>query len=430
MTGVSPGVEAVTTIRKIRRRILPFLFLLYVVAYIDRANVAFVSAAMRADLGFDEAVFGFGTGIFFLGYFLLEIPGALIVERWSARKWLARILVTWGLCTMLIATVQTPAQFFGARFLLGIAEAGFFPGVIVYLTHWFPAEDRARALAGFAIAAPIALTIAAPLSALILQIDALGLANWRWVFLLEGVPAVILGIVTLFCLIDRPDQASWLTPQEKKWLSGKLAAGEPHALNRQVWWRALLTRDIMLLTMAAFFANIAGYGFLLWLPNTLQKTLSIAPLHANLLSALPFAAAVIASLRMGRSSDVRGDRKGHACAAFIAGAACLGLIAIPGQPAILSMVWIVLTGAAIYSWIPPFWALPGTLLGRDAAAASVGFINSIGNLGGFVGPFLIGALLAKGWSAAASTAVLAFAYAIAAGLTWAVREPPASRPRS
>ena len=145
MTGVSPGVEAATTIRKIRRRILPFLFLLYVVAYIDRANVAFVSAAMRADLGFDEAVFGFGTGIFFLGYFLLEIPGALIVERWSARKWLARILVTWGLCTMLIAAVQTPTQFFGARFLLGIAEAGFFPGVIVYLTHWFPAEDRARA---------------------------------------------------------------------------------------------------------------------------------------------------------------------------------------------------------------------------------------------------------------------------------------------
>jgi MFS transporter, ACS family, tartrate transporter len=423
--GLETGV-AVSARRKTQRRILPFLFLLYVVAYLDRANVAFVSALMRAELGFDEAVFGLGTGIFFIGYFVLEIPGALIVERWSARKWLARILITWGLCTMLIAGVKTPLQFYSARFLLGVAEAGFLPGVIVYLTHWFPAEERARALSRFAIAAPAALTLGAPLSALILQIHALGISGWRWVFLLEGVPAIVLGVATLIYLTDYPREARWLTEPERQWLTGRLAVSAEGAAP-VAWWRALWTANIARLTLAAFFANIAGYGFLLWLPNTLQKTLRIAPTYANLISALPFAAAIFMSLLAGKSSDVRNERKGHACLAFLAGALFLTLIAIPNQPPLLVLLWIVLTGASIYSWIPPFWVLPTILLGKDAAAASVGFINSIGNLGGFVGPYFIGSLLSRGWTPARSTSLLAMAYVASAVLTWSVRLGSASK---
>ncbi|HVX67781.1 MAG TPA: MFS transporter, partial [Bryobacteraceae bacterium] len=310
--------------RKIARRVLPFIFLLYIVAYLDRANVAYAGLPMRAALGFSEAVFGFGAGVFFIGYFLLEIPGALIVERWSARRWLARILVTWGICTCLVGLVRTPLKFYGARFLLGAAEAGFFPGIIVYLTHWFRAGDRARAMAGFVIAAPVALAFGAPLAALILRMNALGLPGWRWVFILEGIPAVVLGVMTLYYLTDHPRHARWLTPGEREWIAGALAAESRNkaGAGSLAWWRALREPNVLLLTAAHFFACMAGYGFVLWLPNTLSKVLGFGPVAAALLSGLPFAAAIAAALLTGRSADRRGTPRRHAAAAMLCAAAC------------------------------------------------------------------------------------------------------------
>src|SRR5262249_18913947 len=208
-----------TARRKVALRILPFVFVLYIVNYLDRANIAFAKLSMSEELGFSEEVFGTGAGIFFFGYLALEIPGALIVERWSARRWFARILISWGLCTALVGAVQSATQFYGARFLLGLAEAGFFPGIIVYLTHWFAPRDRARAMAGLILAIPIAMGLGSPISGFLLNLHWLQVEGWRWVFILEGVPAVVLGFVTLFYLTDRPREAHWLEPEEREWIT-------------------------------------------------------------------------------------------------------------------------------------------------------------------------------------------------------------------
>lgn len=417
---MAPAPEVPARARqKIARRILPFVFVLYIIAYLDRANVAFANVPMRADLGFSEEVFGFGGGIFFLGYFLLEIPGALIVERWSARRWMARILVTWGLCTVLVSAVRTPAQFYGARFLLGAAEAGFFPGIIVYLTHWFSAADRTRAMAGFMIAAPVSLALGAPLSAIILKLTLFGLPGWRWMLILEGIPAVVFGVIALFYMTDHPHQAKWLRQDEREWISGALEAEKLHK-RRAIgfpWWQALRQRNVLLLTAAHFFANLAGYGFVLWLPNTLQKILSLSNTASTLLSALPFLAAVTASLFTARSSDRTGERKRHACTAFLCAASFLALAAIPNQPLVTSLIWLTLTGAAAYAWIAPFWVLPTIHLGESAAAASIGMINSVGNLGGFVGPWVVGYLLARRLPYGMTMMALSLAYVASATLT-------------
>ncbi len=313
--------------RKVARRILPFIFVLYIIAYLDRANVAFASVAMRADLGFSEAVFGLGAGVFFAGYVLLEIPGALIVERWSARRWIARILITWGTCTVVVGFVHTAHQFYAARFLLGMAEAGFFPGVIVYLTHWFCVQDRARALAALALAAPASLVAGAPLSAVMLRLHAFGMPGWRWMFILQGLPAIVFGVVTLYYMTDRPHQAGWLRPAEREWLTAALARerdAKPPAL-RARWTQGLRDRNVLRLTAAHFCANLAGYGFILWLPNTLQNGLRLPPLLATTAAALPFAAAMVAMVIVARSSDRTGERRIHAAAAFVCAALFLAL---------------------------------------------------------------------------------------------------------
>ena len=237
---------------KVARRILPYFFLLFIVAYLDRANVAFAKLSMAPDLGFSEAVYGLGAGIFFLGYFLLEIPGALIVERWSARLWISRILITWGLCTILVSFVKTASGFYAARFLLGLAEAGFFPGVIIYLTHWFPAQDRARALAGLILAVPISFVIGAPLSAWCLSLHWFGLQGWRWLFILQGLPAIVLGLITPFYLTDHPHQALWLAPDERAWLTDLLERErqQARAAGRVRVWDGLKRPHVFVLAVA------------------------------------------------------------------------------------------------------------------------------------------------------------------------------------
>jgi MFS transporter, ACS family, tartrate transporter len=424
MTSAPGAIDiAFQTRRKIAWHLLPFVFLLYIIAYLDRANVAFAKLSMSADLGFSEAVFGFGAGIFFLGYFLLEIPGALIVEHWSARRWIARILVSWGVFTILVGFVRSRNQFYAARFLLGAAEAGFFPGIIVYLTHWFSAQDRARAMAGFLMAAPLSLAIGAPLSALILNLNWWGLAGWRWVFILEGVPAVLFGLLTFVYLTDHPAQASWLDTEEKAWIEVRLFSEKQEIQKtRQLSvWQALRQRNVFCLALAVFFANIGGYGFILWLPSLVNKASGFSASVSTLLSTLPFALAVLCVWCVGRSSDRSRERRWHAGVPLLFAALFFFLATRPGLPFSQVMLWLSLTGASAFAWIPSFWVLPTLIAEGSAAAVAIGLINSIGNLGGFVGPSLVGYLLTTHHSYSAVTGLLSICYCIAAALTLAVR---------
>jgi ACS family tartrate transporter-like MFS transporter len=407
--------------RKSAQRLLPFLFLLYIVAYLDRANVAFARLPMAAELHFSEAVYGFGAGIFFIGYLLLEIPGALIVEHWSARRWIARILVSWGICTALVGCVQTAPQFYGARFLLGAAEAGFFPGVVVYLTHWFSERDRARAMAGFLVAGPAALALGGPLSALILRVEWLHISSWRWLFILQSVPAVLLGFVCLFYLTDRPQDAKWLAPDERDELRRQIDREAVSRADTTPWWRAIWRPSVLLLSTAFWFANVAGYGFIFWLPGVLKEIIRMNAGPADALSALPFGLAMLSTWLTGRSSDRTGERKAHAAVPMVAAAMFFALTAIPGQSRVLLLVWLSLTGASVFAWNPAFWVLPTLASARSSRAASIGFINSSGNLGGFFGPAITGLLISRMHSNLAIVLLVSLSYLTSAVLIVAVR---------
>lgn len=406
------------TVRKVSRRVLPFFFLLYVISYLDRANVSFAKISMSADLGFSEAVYGFGAGVFFVGYFLLEIPGALIVERWSARLWLSRILITWGLCTIWVGFVHTPTQFYVARFCLGLAEAGFFPGVLVYLARWFPKQDRARAMSKFILAVPISLVIGAPLSALLLSLHWLGLPGWTWVFVLQGVPAIICGIVTPFCLPDHPRDARWLHPAERAWLESTLLEEKEwkRSQNNVTVGQAFRDRKTWLLSAALLFAIFGSYGFILWLPATIHNASGFSQIASTLLSALPFAGAAVCLIWMGRSSDRTGRRKLHTAIPLFAAGIFFACVTIPHQPFPLQMFWLFLSGSMLWAWTPSFWVLPTLSLGESAAAAALGLINSIGNLGGFFGPTLVGYLLSNQRSHAFTTGILCLAFGLSGTL--------------
>jgi len=412
------------TRRKIFRRIIPFLFVLYIIAYLDRANVAFAKLPMSADLGFSEAVFGLGAGIFYAGYILLEIPGALIVERWSARIWLARIMITWGLCTVWVGFVHTANQFYLARSLLGIAEGGFFPGVVVYLTHWFAKEDRAKAMAGFTMAAPASLVIGAPISALILQVDWFNLAGWRWMFILEGLPAVVFGVIIIFFLTDHPRQAKWLEPDEQEWIASRLD-DEKQTLRRVghhlTVMQSLRQRNILLLALACAFANLSMFAYLLWLPTTIRNASGLSVTLSTICSALPFALAMFTIPMAARSSDRTGRRKIHTIIPLILAAFFFVLSAIPGLPFPLVLTLLCLTGAAAFSWGVSFWVIPSLILSESAAAASVGFINMINSVGSFLGPSIVGYLLTKGYSHRDVVFFLASCFLVSAALVAAVR---------
>ena len=405
-------VEVGALRRKVAWRVLPLVFLLYIVAYLDRANVSFAKLAMAAELKFSEEVFGLGFGIFFLGYLTLEIPGALLVERWSARKWFARILISWGFVSALTAFVRTPVQFYVARFLLGVAEAGFFPGIIVYLTHWFSGGDRARALSGLVMAVPFSLALGAPVSSLLLRVNWLDLAGWQWLFLLEGLPAVILGVATLFMLTDRPREALWLTPRQRDWLEELLHA-EAQAKKRAgdtTVWQALRLPNVWLLALGIFAANTGGYAFVFWLPTAVQG-MSAGPIsNALWWSGLVYACGLVSVFLSGRSSDRTGDRKWHCAAGLGFAAVFLAGSTIPGQPVWLVMVWLCLTGFAGYFWPSPFWVLPTQTLTASTAAVSIGFINTLANLAGYFGNHYVGWLKTNGFGERTCLLVLAACY--------------------
>jgi MFS transporter, ACS family, tartrate transporter len=421
LSSTSPAGERVH--RKIFRRLIPFLFILYIIAYLDRANVAFAKLSMSADLGFSEAVFGLGAGIFYAGYILLEIPGALIVERWSARIWMSRIMITWGLCTVWVGLVHTANQFYLSRCLLGIAEGGFFPGIVVYLSHWFAKHDRARAMAGFTMAAPAALVVGAPISAAILKFNGLGLAGWRWVFILEGLPAVVFGIIILFFLTDHPRQAQWLEPDEREWISSRLdeekqtSVGSGHL----TVWQGLRQPNVLFLASACAFANLSMFAYLLWLPATIQNASGLSVTLSTVCSAFPFALAMIVIPVVGRSSDRTGKRKLHTIVPLVLAASFFFLSATPGLPFSLVLLLLCLTGAAAFSWGVSFWVIPSLILSESAAAASVGLINMVNSIGSFLGPTVVGYLLSRNFTHREVVTLLSSCFMISAGLVAAVR---------
>jgi ACS family tartrate transporter-like MFS transporter len=377
-------------------RIVPLVFVLYLVSYLDRANVAFVENEMRDGLGFSPGVFGTGVGLFYVGYLLLEIPGALIVEHWSARKWFARILLTWGLCSMSLALVRSPWQFYLARFLLGLAEAGFFPGIIVYFTHWFPRADRARALAGLILGVPLSQAVGAWVTEQILQVTWFDLAGWQWVFLIEGFPALLLGVAVLFLLTDRPRQASWLNPAEADWLEDTLAAEHRAAATAGITLGQVLRQPVVwLLALGILATNTGGYALSFWIKDAFRALLDEtggpdAAKESLWWIGLYYIAGTAGIWVAGQSSDRSGERKWHCAAGQVLTACCLAAGLVPGQPWGGVFFWLCLTGFFAYFWPPPFWVLPTQVLSASAAAVAIGFINICANVAGIIGPPAVG----------------------------------------
>jgi MFS transporter, ACS family, tartrate transporter len=412
---------AVVTLRKVTWRLIPFLFVLYVIAWLDRVNVGFAGLQMNADLGFSSTVFGLGSGIFFLGYCLFEIPSNIILERVGARLWISRIMVTWGLISAALMFVRTPAAFYLLRFLLGVAEAGFFPGVIYYLSLWYPAAHRARAIAAFMSAVPVSGLIGGPLSGALLELDGLhGLAGWQWLFLLEGLPAVILGTSVLFYLKDRPETTQWLTPAERDWLVETLAA-ERKACVLRPNIRVALT-DLTVWKLGFIFLLVAAgfYGYSFWAPLVIKSLTGLSNFKVGLVLGAISAVTIVGMLLNGYHSDRTGERAIHtAVPLFVMGVGLIGS-ALLHQPAlaIIALALVPLGHCASYG---PFWSTPTQFLTGQAAAAGIALVTVIANVGSFAGPTLIGVLKERTGSHSAAFLLLGGLAVVAALLALRTR---------
>ncbi|MGH9840925.1 MAG: MFS transporter [Blastocatellia bacterium] len=432
--------------RRITWRLMPFLLLLYFLAYIDRTNVGVAALDMKKSLGegglgFDDAIIGIGAGIFFIGYFLLEIPGTLIVEKWSARKWIARIMISWGIVASLMGLIGTPylsflcvvdwcaifrpvttvlgwltsligvnppemrncscevRQFYILRFILGIAEAGFFPGIIVYLSHWFRYQDRAKAKSQFMIGLPIATIIGLPLSQWIMnKVQWNGLAGWRWVYIIEGIPSVILGVVTLFFLTDWPRDAKWLPDDEKQWITEELdrERREKQAAGTMSMWReiwlALRKKETILLTAIYICIVIGYYGLTFFIPSITARMQGRSTAEQTLIAMLPYICGLVAMLWTAKHSDQTGERRWHTVLPLLLGAAAIALTILSGDNLALVVVFLCLVGIGVHAYLPVFWTWPTAFMTSAMAATAIGLINSVGNLGGYFGPQVVGQL--------------------------------------
>lgn len=380
------------TLHKVSWRIVPFIMLLYFVAYLDRVNIGFAALTMNADIGLSSAAFGLGAGVFFLGYFLFEVPSNLILHRVGARRWIARIMFSWGLVSMAMALVRDERTFYLLRFLLGAAEAGFFPGIILYLSYWFPARERAGITALFMAAVPISTALGSPLSGALLELDGLnGLKGWQWMFLIEGIPALVLAFAVLKYLTDKPTEAGWLLPQEREWLMdemGQESAKAPSDHSMGAALAALRNPRVLALGLIYFGTSAGLYTLGIWSPQIIAQFGS-TPFVTGLLNAVPPVFAVVAMVLWARHSDRTGERTWHVVGACVLAAGGLILAAFASSLATV-VAALVLVNVGISCSKPPLWSLPTMFLGGAAAAAGIAAINAIGNLGGFAGPVLIG----------------------------------------
>ena len=379
------------TLRKVATRLIPALLVLYVIAYLDRVNVTFAQDKLEEDLNFSGAVYGLGAGIFFIGYFLLEVPSNLALERFGARRWIARIMISWGVisaCTML---VTGPASFYAVRFLLGMAEAGFFPGMILYLSYWFPARERARAVGLFMSAIAISYAIGAPISGGVMSAfdGVAGLKDWQWLFLLEAVPAIVAGVVVWTKLPDGPQEAGWLEPDEREWLKTRLE-GEDRAREKHPLRDVLRDRRVLLFALLYFTMVINVYGLSFWVGEIVDKVNGLSEVGKGFVTAIPYAVAIVGMVVIPRHSDRTGERKGHVTLCLLVAAAAFAISTVVSPVAAVGALAVGLFFLLGVHGV--FWTMPAALLGGTAAAAGIAMINSLGNLGGFAGPYFVGLL--------------------------------------
>jgi MFS transporter, ACS family, tartrate transporter len=412
------------TMSKVTWRLLPFLLLLYIISWLDRVNVGFAKLQMNADLGLSDTVYGLGAGIFFVGYGLCEVPSNLLLVRYGARVWIARIMITWGLISAGMMFVDGVVSFYVMRFLLGVAEAGFLPGIIYYLSQWFPRTHRANAVSWFMIGIPLSIVFGGPLSGWLMQSldEAMGLHGWQWMFLLEGLPAVILGIVVLGFLTDRPAEARWLSDAQRDWLTQHMNAEHRDAHARHgMGLRAALTHPtVWLLAVVMFCCQTGSYGLTFWVPTIVKGLSGYSELEVGLFSAIPYLAAAAGMILVGRSSDRSGERFLHVAVPSLVGA--LGFIAV-GYMSAPALAMLALSVAAVgdYSTRGPFWALPGKFLTGSALAGAIALINSMGALGGAVGPSTVGWLKDQSGGFIGPMLMLAGVLVVGAVLTMVLR---------
>ena len=409
--------------RRVAYRLLPFVFLLYVINYIDRVNVSLANLRMSADLGFSDRVYGLGVGILYVTYVLFEIPGAIIVERWSARKWIARIMISWGIVTILTGFVHSTAQFYAARFFLGVAESSFFPGMIVYLTHWFCARDRSKAVACLYTANPAATLIGAPLAGWLLSVHWQAVAGWRWLFVLEGLPAVVVGIITYFYMTDRPAQARWLAEDERHWLVNELQVElqAKKKLRNYTIMEAFCDLRILILTTAFFLALTGALGTVYWIPTFVKRLSGVSNQTVTSLLLGPALLGFVGLLINGWHSDRTHERHWHAAIPLLGSALMFALVTLTSHEAPFAVAFLLLGSGFLYPYYPAFWAIPSMMLGETAAAATFALMNSIGQLGGLAGPYAIGFLNDRTHSLVASFGLIALVYVVASGLILSLR---------
>jgi MFS transporter, ACS family, tartrate transporter len=417
-----------SAIAKATRRLIPFLCLAYTVNFLDRVNVGFAALHMNEDLGFSPSVYGFGAGIFFLGYIAFEIPSNLALHRFGARIWIARIMISWGLIACAMALVRSETGFYVMRFLLGVAEAGFFPGIILYLTYWFPAAERARIVAVFMASVPIATVFGGPVSGALLQMHGfLGLSGWHWLFLIEGLPAVLLGVLALKVLTDKPAEATWLTADERRALTECIAAED--AVAKKVGYSdigAALTRPRVLALGLLWFLIVIGlYGMGFWLPQVIQSY-GLDDLSIGFITATPYVFAAIFMVLWGRRSDRTGERRWHIALPLLVAACAFAVSAYTG-PLVPTMIALTIAMVGFYATLGPFWSLPTAFLAGTGAAAGLALVNSIGNIAGFAGAYIIGLLREATGSFSAALLFLAAALALGGLMALCFRDPAGLR---
>lgn len=419
-----------TAVARATRRLIPFLVLIYFFNFLDRVNIGYAGLTMNKELGLSSTAFGLGAGLFFIGYLIFEVPSNLLMKRLGAKIWISRIMITWGIASACTAFVSNATQFFLARFLLGFAEAGLFPGVILYLTYWFPAQRRARVTALFLLAIPLSSVAGSPLSTAILQYTHgwFGLAGWRVMFLVEGIPAALLGVVAFFVLTNRPAEAKWLRPAEREWLTTRIAAETADALDKQTTtvWRALSDIRIVALSVAYFGIVYGVYALSFFLPTLVSGLAkdfgtTFSFMQVGLLSAIPFAFGGVATWWFGRRSDLTGKRVAHTAVPCFIGAAGLIIAVLADSSPYILMGGLVTLAIGVFGAIPSFWSLPPILLAGAALAAGIGLINAAGNFSGFVGPYVTGWLKDATGDFHAGLVLVAVAIALAGLIALALR---------